>query len=95
MVVCAAIKYYIEATHDSVVLCGGRHHNIINQLKFLGFEPHQGYKEMLQGFVNEAGRFMTREEALREATRCGQLSATTLHAKEERNEQKLFSEDLY
>lgn len=43
----------------------------------------------IQGFVNDKGEFLTREEAAKEALACGQITKLKYHSRE------LFSEDLY
>ena len=88
MIVAAAVKFHIEKTDEDVVLCGVRHGDVYKQLKALGFKPKQGYVELEQGFVNNRGQFLTREEALKEAEHNGQLKQVPIIT-------ELFSEDLW
>lgn len=72
---------------DGVVYTGHRHHNIIHDLAERGFKTPIGGE---QGFVTEAGEFVTREEAAKIAIECGQVEAAKMHRPD-----VLFSEDLY
>lgn len=47
MILASAIKFHIEKTGETVVLCGCRHGDIFLQLKLLGFEPMKGYKAIV------------------------------------------------
>ena len=87
MMIASAIKYYIDETDSEVILCGRRHGDVIKQLPILGFKPQQGYKELAQGFVDDSGEFLTREEAYEHAVNCSQISP--------KDSKELFSEDLW
>ena len=87
MIIASAILFHIDKTDKDVVLCGLRHADIYKQLKLLGFKPKQGYKEISQGFINDAGNFLSREEAYIQALLSGQIS--------EKSNKSLFSEDLW
>lgn len=92
MILAAAVKFHIESTDEDVVLCGHRHWNVFEQLKFLGFEPRKGYKEVAQGFIDDKNNFLNREEAFDHAIQCGQI-------KDDREDGdycgRLVSEDLW
>lgn len=95
MILCAAIKYYIEATNIEVVVCGWRHGSIIETIRDLGFSPRKGYKEIEQGFINHKNEFLNRYDAYNHAVECGQLTQTTRWHKEDHGERELYSEDIY
>jgi hypothetical protein len=86
-VVCAAIK------KNNVLITGPRHfdavmHTTINQM-IDGMADHLG--DAKQGFVDQKGIFMDREEAFLVATAAGQIRQKTGNP----NSKELFSEDLY
>lgn len=63
-----------------------RHYHIIRKLAARDYpRPITG----IQGFLNDKGKFLTREEAAKEAVECGQVNK--LHWTKD----KLFSEDLW
>ena len=66
---------------EGIIHRGRRHYNILGSAKTFG-----GLKYGKQGFVDDQGIFLTREEAAKVAFECGQI-------KEEKR--ILFSEDLY
>lgn len=74
---------------DGKIFTGHRHHNIINSTDELGL-PFGYFKGGIQGFVDEDGNFLTREEAVKVAIDLGQVKEENLHVSG-----KLFSEDLY
>ena len=90
MILAAAIKFHIDKTDETVVLCGCRHGDIFDQLKRLGFRPREGYTEIAQGFITNTGAFLTRSEAYNHAKECGQLPE-----KPNIYDDRLFSEDLW
>ena len=73
MIIAAAVKFYIEKTDQEVILCGLRHDAAFKQLKALGFRPHNGYKELEQGFLTTDGDFLNREQAYYHAVDCKQI----------------------
>ena len=95
MILASAIKFKIEKTDKEVVLCGVRHGDIFSQLKSLGFEPHKGYKEIEQGFIDHNNNFLTREEAYKHAKEIGQLCCRIVHDRETTYGVELISEDLW
>lgn len=80
-IVCAAIKL-----HEGTIICGARHHDpIMNRvLRIIGNSGRPA-----QGFIDQWGNFLTREEALRIAHKNGQV------LEEGHSKTELFSEDLY
>lgn len=98
MIVCAALlvehdkgKQYPFNT--TVVPCL-RHAGGYSILKNLCPE-RKLHLEAVEGFIDNNGNFLTREDAFDEALKCGQLPAELRHLKYERGEKMLFSEDLY
>ena len=77
------------------VVLGHRHFNVYAELqtllKFLGCDEEEIKKflkiEKAQGFLTSKNRFVNREEAYKIALRAGQV--------EEKDDKRLFSEDLY
>jgi len=69
---------------EGKIYTGRRHHNILNDAKPFGF-----LRNGEQGFVDNEGNFLTREEAAIKAIECGQIKELKYH------KAKLFSEDLY
>ena len=92
-ILCAAIHYrdgeiYIHQPtniESGFVICGRRHHNIINTLgqKFF-FRTVEN--DNIQGFITNLNRFVDRKEAAQIAYNCGQIKSP---------KKELFSEDLY
>lgn len=89
MIICAALR--IKGT-NTVIGCI-RHGNGYSALHDLRPEIH--YTEVEEGFLTDKNVFLNRTEAFIRAVNCGQLSATTRHYKGEKNENELYSEDLY
>lgn len=93
-VVCAAIRH-----KNSCVLCGARHYDdvmrkMILKLICLACEAdvslrEDGWYSCDQGFINNKGEFLTREQAWKVAEAAGQIRQITGTAG------TLFSEDLY
>lgn len=98
MILASAIKFNILQTGQDVVLCGARHADILRQLEPLGFSPRSGYVEIEQGFIDHCSNFLSREEALEHAHKCGQLSTKLYHRRIDGSEiggKALVSEDLW
>jgi hypothetical protein len=68
-----------------------RHHHLIHKIYCAGYRAAKG----IQGFVNHTGKFLTREEAAKEALECGQVIVGHANIKHEFNGRELFSEDLW
>jgi hypothetical protein len=90
-VVCAAIRI------GDLIVAGVRHFDMVmhGQLKLMpSLADGEGYvsavHEAKQGFIDQRGVFMDREEALAVAEAAGQLHGEKCHPK-----YWLFSEDLY
>jgi hypothetical protein len=92
-ILCSAIWYqdyelYTDQPtniESGFVVCGRRHHNIINTLGQKFFFRTAGHKH-IQGFITNLNRFVDRKEAAEIAYNSGQ----TMSKKKE-----LYSEDLY
>jgi hypothetical protein len=65
---------------DNKIYTGRRHWNIIKDNSDISF------KNCIQGFVNDKGAFLNREESAKEAFQCDQIKE---------KKRVLFSEDLY
>ena len=70
MIVKAAIKVYTPTTKEFVIT-GWRHSYIFDSLATAGIYASTDKTE--QGFVDEEGKFYTREEAYEHAVACGQI----------------------
>ena len=86
IVVCAACKY------GDIIICGARHHDrVMNTvIKAIGpsiGQPVAGY----QGFIDQFGVFLSREEAIEVVKESGQPFDLDRNA----TELKLYSEGLY
>ena len=92
MILCAAVKFYIEATKKEVVVACRRHCDAYAMLRDMGYEPKKGYKKIDEGFISTNGMFLNRRQAYEHAVLCGQLSDTVMR---NINNGMLFSEDLY
>lgn len=96
MILCAAVKVYDERYKPDgfVVVPCWRHgfgYSILHELT--GDISYKKNKE--DGFIDHQNNFLNREEALQHALNCGQLSASAREFKRQRNENELYSEDLY
>lgn len=86
VVVCAAICNRLT----SDVICGSRHYDeTMGRLIFM-HAMQQGWSDAEQGFIDQFGVFMTREEAWEVACAAGQIKYVLPN-----NYGQLFSENLY
>lgn len=90
-VVCAACRY------GEMIVCGARHydtvmHGVLTQLKEDRLFAFEEVGKVDQGFIDQRGIFMDREEAYLVAKAAGQLN---VRRQKTHNEGTLFSEDLY
>jgi hypothetical protein len=85
-VVCAANRH----RETGLIICGARHYDPIMRavMKQLGGWPY--WNNVDQGFIDQRGVFMEREEALRVALAAGQRAYRCGG-----DEQTLYSENLY
>lgn len=91
VVVCAACRY------GELIVCSARHHDpvmnaqirVLMEADEIGTHKRGDYE---QGFIDQWGKFMTREEALAVATAAGQIN---VRRPKTFPETELFSEDLY
>lgn len=91
VVVCAACKY------GDLIVCGARHYDkvMVSQLKAIPEDDEvrlMNRGEVIQGFIDQWGVFMNREEALVVAKAAGQIN---YRRPKTSPEDELFSEDLY
>jgi hypothetical protein len=88
-VVCAAIKFYDQRYDKEIVVTSARHYDRLmhETLKMIGRDY---LKEIEQGFIDQFGNFLTREEALEIATRNGQI-----YRRCGGDHVRLYSENLY
>ena len=70
---------------------GDRHHNIIHAITEHGQKAHGG----IQGFLDNKGQFLTREEAAKEAVECGQVVEGRANIRHVFDGIRLYSEDLW
>ena len=77
MVSCAAVKMKIKPlnqdTMTEIIMPVHRHCDSSWILKLFGYKPGEGYELLEQGFLNENGDFLTRQEAAADAYKCGQI----------------------
>ena len=95
MIICAAIEIQIEKLPYKTIIPCWRHCKGYEIIRDFGFKPNKGYKIEAEGFMTDKGDFLNRKDAFKHALECGQLSATIRQFKKERNEDELYSEDLY
>lgn len=96
MIICAAIN--IAQPIENLIICDYRHSDCYEILYRLNPELSKHARKfglITEGFLATGNRFLDRAEAYKEAINCGQLSAANRVYKTERNENILFSEDLY
>lgn len=82
-IVCAAIR-----NNSGKIICGPRHFDLVMRKQIE--DSMANWKRAEQGFVNQAGEFLTREEAFVVATEAGQIFRRCGG-----DECRLFSENLY
>lgn len=98
MIICAAVKTtFINHLGEevTVVVTGYRHSNCFDIMTKCGVPMLKDRWDEEQGFITNTGEFLNRKEAFKHALYCGQLSTTTRESKKDRNEDELYSEDLY
>lgn len=98
MIVCAAIRVTLpevqsELFNKLVVPCL-RHCDGYSILRALRPDDNL-HRDAVEGFIDHTGKFLTREEAFRHALDCGQLPMQLRYMKANKEENMLFSEDLY
>lgn len=88
-VVCAAVTDCVS----NLIICGPRHFDTTmrNEIARMSDHVQSQVKYMEQGFVDQWGKFMTREEAFEVATVAGQIR----HKSGNPDSKELFSEDIY
>lgn len=90
VVVCAAIKFTTEGR--DFLVCSARHYDqtMVEQIKTIGIVAFNAKMKYEQGFIDQYGKFMTREEAYKVAKEANQIKY-----KCGGDENQLFSENLY
>lgn len=83
-IVCAAIRH----TSTRIVVCGARHFDMVMHRQINAMNLPDEWDE--QGFIDQRGEFLTREEAHKVATEAGQIIRRCGG-----DEGRLFSENLY
>jgi hypothetical protein len=85
IIVCAANRI------DGLIICGARHHDsIMNAVyKKLKLNSIANYKKEEQGFIDQYGQFVTREDA------AFIVKANKQHLRDDKIVDWLFSENLY
>lgn len=92
-VVCAANKYETRLQpSESVVFIGVRHFCPVMRQNMFHYREMLKRETEVQGFVDQFGVFMDRNEALLVAKEAGQLNVARIKTWPE---DQLFSEDLY
>lgn len=89
MIVSAAVKIMDYRQNKEIIIPCHRHCDAFYILKEFGYKPHQEYKELEQGFLDDKGNFLNRVEAWYIAKENQQLMVIdpTCHT--------LYSEDLW
>lgn len=102
MILCAALKVrFFESSKEEfitkIITCfrHGDGLRLINDLNQLCTQVTYKISVEEQGFITTDGKFLDRKDAYKHAIECGQLNQTTLWHKQDRNEDELYSEDLY
>lgn len=98
MIVCAALRIDTRTEDDPIIICGYRHNDCYETLYELNsqFSKEARAQNLItEGFLATKNRFLDRFDAYAEAIACGQLSAANREYKADRNENMLYSEDLY
>lgn len=90
-VVCAACKY------GDLIIAGARHYDLVmqSQLNLLSEKDELKYlngAEVVEGFIDQYGKFMDRKEAFIVAKEAGQLN---VRRRTPDDSEELFSECLY
>jgi hypothetical protein len=81
------VVYLPKNIETGFVVCGRRHHNIIQTVGLLSGQPTH---EAVQGFLTNLDRFVDRKEGLKVA-----LEANQVINKDAIRGKQLYSEDLY
>jgi hypothetical protein len=84
-IVCAAIR-----NKNGRIICGARHYDSVMHSQILASNDDWTKSEIDQGFIDQRGAFLTRQEAYIIATERGQIKRRVGG-----DDGKLFSENLY
>ena len=91
MIICAALRL-TNSKEDIVIPCH-RHYNGYQILHDLCIDYHK--YDIIEGFITHDNTFLNRKDAFIHWNMCGQSSAEMRQMKCQREEDELFSEDLY
>ncbi len=94
MVICAAVRIKKSNGGTEVTVPCWRHSCAYGMLHDMGLSHHD-YEVLDEGFITTDNLFLDRKEAYRHALSCGQMPAELRMSKARKNEEELFSEDLY
>lgn len=83
-VVCAACRHA-----DGAIICGARHFDRVMRMQM----GESDWRAAEQGFIDQHGTFMSREEAWKAATEAGQILRRV--GGDDANGGTLYSENLY
>ena len=86
VIVCAALRHKVQNT---LIICGARHFDQVMRRQIEEC-AYRGWENADQGFIDQWGKFLTREEAHAVATKADQIVFRVGG-----DEGKLFSENLY
>lgn len=86
------VQYVVCAAHKKGdrIITGARHYDSIVQQQIELTEGYDYWKDAKQGFIDQKGNFLSREEALAIATKNNQIRRRCGS-----DEKQLFSENLY
>ena len=84
LIVCAALRV------ENRIICGARHYDAIMRAQINAAEGEEFWKHCEQGFIDQRGNFLTREEAKEIADRQGQIRRRCGG-----DAKRLFSENIY
>lgn len=105
MILCSAIKISYNSVNvngvklpgpqQSIVPCYRHHDGLAFIDRFIRYNLSVELLDCEQGFLTSSKKFLDRKAAYRHALDCGQISASLMQFKDERNQNELYSEDLY
>lgn len=91
MIICAAIR--LETAEEMLTIPCYRHGNGL--IICANLKDKWQHAKKTQGFIDHNGNFLDRVEAFEHFKECGQSNATQRYYWEDRNQNELYSEDLY
>lgn len=93
LIVCAAnkVSWVRDDSDGEVIVCGVRHWDPLMRNAINHLDVKNDTTVIIQGFVDNRGVFLTREEAFIVAMEAGQIR----HKSGDVSSEKLFSEDIW